>query len=376
MARPLLSAAMIVRDEERFLPDCLASLRGVADEVVVVDTGSEDRTVAIAEEAGARVSSFPWTGSFAAARNAALERARGRWILYIDADERVVGGMPEGLRDRFLEEDLIALTVRFRPAAGVTPYRENRLFRNDPRIRFRGVIHETQVPAVDALVREGGYRAGRCDLAIDHVGYDGPMDHKHRRNLPLLQARLETDPTHVYSWVHLGYTLAGLGRDEEAEAAWVRGLDVVRGKEITSTLDSLPYFALIRHRRGRGEDVSELLEEAWRLFPFHPEVRWLRARSLMDRGHYGEAAEILRALVETAVEETTGVVSSQMAHDERLFRVWAPETLGICCFRLGRYEESVRWLEVAQAAEPSRERTARLVVVRSRLREASTLRRC
>ena len=76
----LLSAALIVRDEERSLGACLASLKGLADEVVVVDTGSSDRSRDIAAEAGARVYDRPWTGDFSAARNYALDLAQGDWI--------------------------------------------------------------------------------------------------------------------------------------------------------------------------------------------------------------------------------------------------------------------------------------------------------
>src|ERR1700675_1152507 len=84
-----LSAALIVRDEAVMLGDCLRSLCGFADEVVVVDTGSTDGTRELAAGLGARVVTFPWRGDFAAARNEALRHARGRWILYVDADERV-----------------------------------------------------------------------------------------------------------------------------------------------------------------------------------------------------------------------------------------------------------------------------------------------
>ncbi len=78
---------MIVKNEEANLPRCLASLRGVVDEMVVVDTGSSDRTVEMAREAGAAVTFFPWNGSEADARNASVGAAKGRWLLMIDADE-------------------------------------------------------------------------------------------------------------------------------------------------------------------------------------------------------------------------------------------------------------------------------------------------
>ena len=84
-----LSLCMIVKDEEEMLPGCLEPLRGFVDEMIVVDTGSSDRTVEIAESFGARVVDFPWNGSFADARNASIEAATGDWIMYLDADEHM-----------------------------------------------------------------------------------------------------------------------------------------------------------------------------------------------------------------------------------------------------------------------------------------------
>ena len=100
--QPLLTVAMMVKDEEGFLEDALVSAQPWADEIVVVDTGSTDRTVEIARRHGAKVSHFQWCDSFAAARNTTLERSTGRWILVLDADELLEGEDPARLR-RHLE---------------------------------------------------------------------------------------------------------------------------------------------------------------------------------------------------------------------------------------------------------------------------------
>ena len=87
--KPRLSVCMIVKNEERFLGQCLASVKDIADELIVIDTGSTDRTIEIAREHGAQVGYFEWCNDFAAARNASIAAATGDWILFLDADEEL-----------------------------------------------------------------------------------------------------------------------------------------------------------------------------------------------------------------------------------------------------------------------------------------------
>ena len=98
--KPRLSVCMIVKNEERFLGQCLASVKDIADELIVIDTGSTDRTVEIAREHGAQVGHFEWCNDFAAARNASIAAATGDWILFLDADEEL---SPKGRASRINE---------------------------------------------------------------------------------------------------------------------------------------------------------------------------------------------------------------------------------------------------------------------------------
>ena len=141
-----ITAALIARDEERVIDDCLASVQGHVDEIIVVDTGSRDATPDIVRRRGGRLLHRAWDDDFAAPRNMALDAATGDWILYIDADERLIVPASLSLRDELTPRDLAGMLVNFRPKLNYTEYLEIRLFRNDPRIRFSGVIHERIMP--------------------------------------------------------------------------------------------------------------------------------------------------------------------------------------------------------------------------------------
>src|ERR1700677_3802772 len=88
----------MAKNKERFLPQCLRSIRSVASHIVLVDTGSTDRTVEIVREHGAQIHHFAWCDDFSAARNAALEHATGDWVLILDADEELRPEQVEVLR--------------------------------------------------------------------------------------------------------------------------------------------------------------------------------------------------------------------------------------------------------------------------------------
>ena len=135
-----LSAAIIVKDEADRLDACLTSLRGLVDEIVVVDTGSTDPSVAVAQQHGAIVAHEPWQGDFATPRNRSLDLVSGDWVLYVDADEQVQGD-PAAIRERLdAAGDCVALRVRFIPKVAWTPFRELRLWRNRPDIRFQNPV--------------------------------------------------------------------------------------------------------------------------------------------------------------------------------------------------------------------------------------------
>jgi hypothetical protein len=347
--RVLLSGAMIVRDEERHLGECLRSIRDLVDEIVVVDTGSADDSVAIARDHGARVHDYRWHDDFSDARNHGLALCRGEWILYIDADERVRPHDREDLAAVLTDPAHVGCSVLLHARTGYTAYRELRLFRNDSVIRFEGLMHETIWPGISRFLEQHGGEIGESGLVIDHIGYDGPQDHKHARNLPLLQRALEKNPDHVYCWYHLGMVHLGMGDAEAAHRAWRSGIDAVRRKERRWATDSLPFVELIQHLLVTGGEVGTLLEEARRLFPDEQQLEWLEGHRLIREGGLDEAVEVFERLLD---ERESGRVDTDIGYDTRQFTSTTYATVADCCYRLGRHADARRYYELAERHEP------------------------
>ena len=369
-----LSAAMIVRDEEAVLEGCLQSIAGVTDEIVIADTGSVDRSREIARSYGARVIEHPWQDDFAAARNAALAASRGQWILYIDADERLAPVEKPALRAALDDPSLIAARPWFRIKSGYTLAREYRLFRNDPRIRFRGAIHEKVSIDILRLAEEYGLAIGEPDLLLEHIGYDGPQERKHRRNLPLLRAALAERPDDVYNWHHLGRILEALGDEDGAEGAWRNGLAAIRGRDNgrQASVDSLVYFDLLGLECGRGRPVEALFGEAAQRYPDSPLTLLWRGNLALMAGRPKEAAEAYEALTRI---DPGRLIHREIAFEQRLFGEIAWASLGNCHFQMGCYAASAHYYGLAEQADPrSLEYRAKAMLARSRADQGSNTR--
>ncbi len=376
----LLSAALITRDEERFLDGCLTSLVGAVDEIVVVDTGSVDDTPEIAARHGARLLSRPWDGDFAAARNHALDACGGRWILYIDADERL--SLDGDLRAMLAAADdqVVAATVAFRPTLHSTCYLEHRLMRNRPDVRFRGVIHETMLPDVQRLVGQGG-RVERAPASIDHLGYEGDLTHKHRRDLPLLRRQAAADPARTYLWFQLGLVEAGLGHPDQAEQDWWTGVAAARsrGPIVTADLPLFTELALFRLNRAQaartmGGSVSsesvapvhDLLADMAATHPDDPLTRWVGANLAMAEQRWADAAVALEELVD---HPAASGVHPVLAYDQRLFAELAHHALAMCQLHLDQPALAADQLRLALARDPANQEYAvKLALAEARAR--------
>jgi glycosyltransferase involved in cell wall biosynthesis len=199
-----LSACLIVKNEEKLLPNCLKSIQAVSDEIVVVDTGSTDGTVAIAKEFGAKVYHYKWNEDFAAARNFTNKKATGDWILQIDADEELYREdqfkVRELIHQNLCDGAFVALHCK-----NSTMFGENqptvhylvRIYKNREDFYYINPVHEVLQYSGDVIP---------VDINFLHHGYNLDPDYmkqKRQRNAEILYKRLQQDSNHVASNFYL-----------------------------------------------------------------------------------------------------------------------------------------------------------------------------
>jgi GT2 family glycosyltransferase/tetratricopeptide (TPR) repeat protein len=308
---PLLSAALIVKNEERLLPSCLASLRGLVDEIVVYDTGSTDGTVAIAEEAGAKVIQGYWDDDFARARNAALEHCKSEWVLSIDADEVVEGSTSQFRQHLSLALDFDVLLVEIQNLGGTEEsnsvtlaHRMSRVFRRD-RAEWRHRLHEQIVPKRGLPDLRG---ATVDSIRLLHSGYlDETMAERGKLDRTIRIAETDLagtdgegadDPILV---LNLARSLVLGGRSVEAmdHFAAIRDSDcsdVVRRTALRHGAETLLNL-------GRPQEAIEWAQELARHADDTGMARYLEGTARLLLGEHAAAAALLDGVGELKVED-------------------------------------------------------------------------
>jgi tetratricopeptide (TPR) repeat protein len=302
-----LSLCMIVRDEEDMLPRCLAAAAGAVDEIVIVDTGSTDRTIEIAREFGAKVIEREWTGSFSEPRNVSFEAATGDWIIYLDADEVLVADDVERLKaltGRVWREAFYLVETSYTGELGEGGAVTNsalRVFRNRPHYRFEGRLHEQIAQHLPT------YASGRIEhssVRVEHYGYLGAVrdaKEKSRRNVELLLAQQADSPPSAFLHFNLGTEYTVIGDHVSALSEFERAWSMVEscGEEGHDYVPTLVHGIVDALRFcGRPEEAIGRARDGLKRFPGFTDLVFTQALACISLGREDEAIGLWQRCIE------------------------------------------------------------------------------
>ena len=213
-----VSACMIVKDEEELLEGCLKSIRNWVDEIIIVDTGSTDKTIEIAESYGAKIFHQQWEGDFSKHRNYSLEQATSDWIFIIDADERLCEEDIPKLQGLINSDEHSIVSINVYSIYGdneeMTTFLPSiRLFKREMELRYQGIVHNRLEFPEDATIV-------RAEVKLIHLGYDlSPkrMKAKFERSKALLEKQLEENPQNAFALYNLAQLYRGRSKDDPAK---------------------------------------------------------------------------------------------------------------------------------------------------------------
>lgn len=307
---PLVSLCMIVKNEQARLARCLASVAPVVDEMLIVDTGSDDRTADVAKVFGARVIDAPWTDDFAAARNAGLAAAAGGWVLIMDADETLSARDHEAFRRLLADTEpasaaFVMTTRNYTNRLNALGWQANgdrypddaegfgwfpsdkvRLFPNRPDVRFSFPVHELVEPSLAAA----GIPVRPCGVPIHHYGKldDAAAAAKGEQYFRIGMEKLSRMAEDPAALKELAVQALNLGRWREGVDLWER-LDRLR----PACADVLVNLGTAYLNSGRYEDAVRAASRAVRLAPDMKEAHYNQAFAHLHAGAPQRARSIL-----------------------------------------------------------------------------------
>ncbi|MBI2504133.1 MAG: glycosyltransferase [Candidatus Latescibacteria bacterium] len=347
-----LSVCLIARDEEAVLPRCLESVRSVADELVVVDTGSTDRTAQIARQYGARLGSFAWCDDFAAARNAALDLATGEWILWLDADDYLAPQDQQQVRS--LKEqtpDQAFCFTLVNEGGDRSSFRQIKMFPRHPEVRFERPVHEH----VLAGLRRAGFPLRVAQVQVRHTGYATAeqVARKKRYYLKLMEDWLARRPGDWDICFRIGHTYYSEQDTLRARGYFARILAV--GPQAVDP-PSVFRLAAVFHARcliaeGAWAEAAARLEEAVELQPDEVLANLSLGDARTKMGQYEAALAPLRRALD-------GLVDPHFPLDLEVIRYSAHFFLGQCYQGLGRSEEARAAFAAARQQAPHKPEAA------------------
>lgn len=272
----------------------LKSIRDIADEIIVVDTGSTDHTLNIAKNFKSRIFQIDWEEDFSKARNFALDQARGRWVLIIDADEELLPEGKKALKELLNEKRAEGYFVRILNVLEnkqILKNRAVRLFRNRPEYRFKGRIHEQIIPSI---LEKNPHSLLPSTIEFLHFGYhESILLAKQERNLKIIQKELEMNPGDPFTLSNLGTTYFIMKDFKKAADSYEMALKYAR-KEEPYTATIFRNLAITYLNLKEYEKCLCFLEQGIAWYPDYTDLYYLLAHLFEVEERWEKAGEVYR----------------------------------------------------------------------------------
>jgi|GEM_PF-1751883 len=359
LSKPRISVCIITRNEEIFIEKCIKSVIPIASEIIVIDTGSTDRTVEIAKGLGAKVDTVRWEDDFSKPRNKCLEYAKGDWVLVIDADEE----LPESEHEKLIKDVMTKDVIGFRlPLINEGMEKMGsvyvpRLFRNAPGIFFWGKVHENAFESLIVRGNEWGLKIGLGSAVILHHGYDPAIlknREKNERNLRLLISAIQEDQNNPYLLMSLGLELFRAGNKNEGLSYYRKSYQTVSAdpkkysEEFKESL--LTQYALNLLSEGFIDEVIRVLtSKLARDFGLTASMHFILASALMKKEDFKEAVNHLKLCIQKRDNPCYSIGLKELRTAEPL------HCLANCLALTGEMDEAESTFKAALAEEPDSE---------------------
>lgn len=294
-----LSICLIIRDEGKNLCRCLSSVKNNAAEIIVIDTGSSDDSIAIAREFSNHVYSYQWTNDFSSARNFGLEKANGEWILVIDGDEELPGGCLDLLQEKIQVKEAEAYFINIKSDSDINlelqliPDMQLRLFRNNPKYRFKGIVNEK---IIDSIKESNPGAAIECldNIFLIHHGYN---DENHairlERKIQLLEQVYRQEENQQTRHFYLGCEYYRHHCFTQALEHFSENSNDYNSK-LSYTPELISYYSICLYMLGRVSEAIGLIDQALEQLGDINEWYYLQGYFSKTQGDYLKAYEAFK----------------------------------------------------------------------------------
>ncbi|NMI03905.1 glycosyltransferase [Paenibacillus sp. SZ31] len=296
-----VSLCMIVKNEEKYIERCLESVKHVVNEVIIVDTGSNDATIDIANKYTTNIHFFDWVNDFSAARNFAIKHAKSDYILVMDADEYLEEDV-DLQKDLIKDYDYYVFNIKnhmkFNKSFSHTAVR---MFRNHVDFKYENRLHEH----LNILESNNKYVSDMSVSTIQHLGY---MDEeileekKYKRNLPLMKLEVIENPT-AYNLFNMGKTYFGMNEFKKAVPYFQQSYSLAKDKVYIPELLTKLAFAL--NENGQIDDAISILNDATAIFPLETEMKYILGIIFGSNGYLIDAEKCFLNCLDLGDQGTT-----------------------------------------------------------------------